>query len=666
MNKLFILVIPLLFPFSLRAADWLEINQQLLDENWPMVDQLLSEKYEQSSSEQEKFNILLNRTWAKLNMGLPAEAANLLRRTKRLDYKGTELEEMASDDTEMAIKLFGENELPEFEDRITIDGGHSRIATSYWNDNLDAITTWVRTRINEFLSIEERNSLFIEPVAPTLVRGEFEKPAKFLERVSQAQSAYKKAVTSIVDSEKEIKQQEDKKAQQKQDFVRQAQRLYMQAALKESIGVLDFDLLTYNAEQEYFPARIKSRKGSESFSTLTIAIDEPINSAKVPGFKSNLANGKPFVIFQFSEAGIKLDRVLLKMPDNSLRSARLVKDDSVERVVANYQVPEIDVKQVTSLAATSFQSIRGVTDIVLNSIKPEIERLKAELTTAELNNDSSAIDRLNQDIAQFESSLQEYFDDDLPGLLEESQLVASVATNHAIVVGINQYAHTARVEFADRSAELFAKIAEHRLGVPEENIITLLNENATGSNIKTRINFIARNLGPSDKLYFFFAGHGIPSQQQGGEPYLLAYDMSPGFASEEKDMQLSNIWKILTQANQGEIIAFVDSCFSGNADNKLIFEGVAPGLLRRKSLDQKLADNLLVFTAGNESQFANYYPEKGHRLFSYFLLRGIIEGINEPDELASYLQTKVGKVSTRNGPVYRQVPQMMGSYRGKL
>ena len=49
----------------------------------------------------------------------------------------------------------------------------------------------------------------------------------------------------------------------------------------------------------------------------------------------------------------------------------------------------------------------------------------------------------------------------------------------ALVIGINNYKQNTPVEYADLSALAFEELANKTLGIPKENIITLLNDDAT-------------------------------------------------------------------------------------------------------------------------------------------------------------------------------------------
>ena len=661
----------LFLALPVHASTWGEVNQSLLEENWALADIQLSELSKGTISQRERFNVLLNQAWVNLKLGLQDEAKSNVKRIKSLSYVPTELEKLTLNDTALMIKYQPIASLPEIDVRMTVDADESAgsdpeeksypYEQRYLFKTAQSASQWATKKIDQFLDSDVKQSVFIKPIAPKLDRGEFEKSEQFIARVEEAQNQYKKMMETFYQNERAKKLAVESQRRQREQYLPTVSRLYTQVALKKTIGKPEFILEPYVPDREYFLAKIQPEHSSDLFQGLTVAIDEPIATA--PRLKGMLLQAKPALIFKYDTNGVKLASVLLELPDRSIREVTVIEQPEEQQQFASYQVPEIHYQPDDETTSSASRIFMGSSEVILNSIDPEIKRLKTALGSAQLSNNRQTIARLEQDIAQFESRVQQSFDDDLEAMLKKVAPVPENPNHYAIVVGINKYSKTLNVQFADRSARLFSKVVQRVLGVPKDNIIELYDEEATGSTIKTRLNFSGKNLKASDKLFFFYAGHGIPAQREEGDPYLLAHDMSAGFASMDEDMKLSNIWNLLTSSGEGKVVAFIDSCFSGNSDNRLIYEGVAPGLLKRKAFAQQGNDNLLIYTAGNEQQFANYYPEKGHRLFSYFLLKGLMEGIKQPEQLHRYLARNVQRISQKNGPDYMQTPQMNGTAR---
>jgi len=230
----------------------------------------------------------------------------------------------------------------------------------------------------------------------------------------------------------------------------------------------------------------------------------------------------------------------------------------------------------------------------------------------------------------------------------------------AIIVAIEDYRDTAKVPYALKTAQAITLTLNQVQGVPKSQTYLLMNEQATVAGISNRIKHITQLMNANDELYFYFVGHGLPSPQN-GDPYMLPYDLGVDLVIQEPAMKLENIYQLLGQTN-GQTYAFMDSCFSGQSDGQLIFQGVAPGLLRRKQIELSQTakpENLTIITAGTNEEFANAYTDRGYRLFGYYLAENLISYPNAKiKDLYPNLKDSVLRRSQIMGPTYRQTPQM--------
>ena len=104
----------------------------------------------------------------------------------------------------------------------------------------------------------------------------------------------------------------------------------------------------------------------------------------------------------------------------------------------------------------------------------------------------------------------------------------------------------------------------------------------------------------------------------------------------------------------------MDSCFSGSTDGHSLFTGVAGSVLVPKKVTFN-HDKMVVLTAGREKQFSNMYPKKGHRLFSYFVMKSLLEGKRAVSDVYNYVYPKVKSVSNGFGDLKRQEPTIEGN-----
>ena len=232
----------------------------------------------------------------------------------------------------------------------------------------------------------------------------------------------------------------------------------------------------------------------------------------------------------------------------------------------------------------------------------------------------------------------------------------------ALIIGIDEYAINPNVRFADTSAKAFRKLAITNLGIPESNVILITNEQATSGQIKSKIKLLKELSEKGGDLYFYYAGHGVPSVD--GEAYLLPTDMSADNINLEPQLKFTNIYAELEQSSSDNIFVFVDSCFSGKDDSgDLLYKGVAPVLKTTKT--EIKSKRMTVLTAGGPKDFANDYIEKKQRMFTYFLIHEMTSESVNLSKVFSNIKSKVKRASLLKGLGYKQVPQMHGAKKGK-
>ena len=168
-----------------------------------------------------------------------------------------------------------------------------------------------------------------------------------------------------------------------------------------------------------------------------------------------------------------------------------------------------------------------------------------------------------------------------------------------------------------------------------------------------------RRVKDGDTIYFYYSGHGIPVPTQDNAPYMLAQDMNPSYLTDER-FKLQNIYKQLSNSKATKIVAFIDSCFSGGTDNQALIKGVAATRIKPKSVTFD-TNKMLVISAGSGTQYSNKYDEKGNRLFSYYVMRGLIENNSNTQRLYDYVKSNVQEKSYEMGASYEQVPVYTGN-----
>ena len=225
-------------------------------------------------------------------------------------------------------------------------------------------------------------------------------------------------------------------------------------------------------------------------------------------------------------------------------------------------------------------------------------------------------------------------------------------SSYAIVIGIEQYRQgLPKADFAVSDAKPLAKYLSHVMGYPEENIIVLINEHATKSDFEKYFGrWLLNNTEEESTVFVYYSGHGAPNPKT-GDAYLVPYDGDPSFI-EETGYSLRRLYAALEKLPAKEIVVALDSCFSGAGGRSVLAKGARPLVMTMETsiIPQKIA----VLSAASGHQISSTYEEKGHGLFTYFLLKGIKEkaeasggGGIELRQLFRYLKPQVEKIARR-------------------
>ena len=252
------------------------------------------------------------------------------------------------------------------------------------------------------------------------------------------------------------------------------------------------------------------------------------------------------------------------------------------------------------------------------------------------------------------------YNDDLAPLVAKVAQAPIDPKKWLFAISIEKYDEADPVIYATNSANSFISVMQKRLGIDERHTYSLLNEKATTGGIKGGLERMLSNVKEGDSIYFYYSGHGIPDPVQ-GEPYILPRDVIADYVVREKELMARSIYKKLSDSSASRIIAFVDSCYSGRTDGVANIKGAAAGHFKSKTVEFD-KEKMAVFTAGTNGQFSNAFPEKGNRLFSYYLTKALATKENlDLDTLSADVFANVKEESLKMGDIKRQEPQIEGN-----
>jgi hypothetical protein len=219
---------------------------------------------------------------------------------------------------------------------------------------------------------------------------------------------------------------------------------------------------------------------------------------------------------------------------------------------------------------------------------------------------------------------------------------------YALIIGNENYnkyqsglKSESNVEFAVNDAFAFKKYAESALGIPQDHITYITD--ALSTKMKSELDKLValsniESMKKNIEIIFYYAGHGFPDKET-EKGYLIPVDVTGSSVTD--GIALTELYKKLSNENIKKASIFLDACFSGGGRN----EGIAPGRgIMIKSKDEEIQNgNLVVFTASSGDQKSFAFKEKGHGMFTYYLLKKLQEtkGNASFDELSKYIKDNV-------------------------
>lgn len=197
----------------------------------------------------------------------------------------------------------------------------------------------------------------------------------------------------------------------------------------------------------------------------------------------------------------------------------------------------------------------------------------------------------------------------------------------AVIIANSDYEEAEYVNFAANDGRIFREYCIKTFGIPENNIEYY--PNATRNHITKAVEWMKRagDTHKDARLIFYYAGHGA-SDPKSEEGYLLPVDGDGRYLSTA--CKLSWLYNELAAIPSEYTLVLLDACYSGTARNGNSISDNGRASITVKVKDEAPKGNCIVLSAAQSNQTAWAYDEKGHGMFSYFMLecfmveRGIV------------------------------------------
>ncbi len=254
----------------------------------------------------------------------------------------------------------------------------------------------------------------------------------------------------------------------------------------------------------------------------------------------------------------------------------------------------------------------------------------------------------------------------VPGDNQKENLTESLPgkpyeTDRGLVIGINDYTNLPPLIYSVNDAQSIYQTLIER-GFPQNHVHRLINERATQKAIVAALQDLASHSQPNDRVFIFFADHGLTHETEYGEEGFLMPVDSQQEAVIETGISMKTLQSLLKKIPAKHVLVAADSCYSGYA--------VSRGITVKQNIDNALlaayTQNpvVQVLTAGQKNQ--QVAEEQGHGIFTKYLLEGI-QGQGDIDgnglltalELGQWVQSQVIRKTDR-----RQIP-MFGTLSGE-
>lgn len=250
---------------------------------------------------------------------------------------------------------------------------------------------------------------------------------------------------------------------------------------------------------------------------------------------------------------------------------------------------------------------------------------------------------------------------------------------YALLVGVDNYqGDLAPLRFAARDMRAVAWALTTYGGYPKENVRLLVEKDGHGKpNKQDILDGLTEwandaKLGEDDTVFFAFSGHGFT---HGNRAYLMPLDGKTD-SPDSTALPIDDVYELLGETGAGQRFIVVDACRNG-----LTRSALDAGRVSRSQLQAKAGSSICQLFSCDDGQVStedetleSMLPgEKGHGIFTHFLVRGLAgdadanqDQVIELSELYQYTHECVGQYVQNRFQRNQKVRQVVDTNRAKL
>ncbi len=200
----------------------------------------------------------------------------------------------------------------------------------------------------------------------------------------------------------------------------------------------------------------------------------------------------------------------------------------------------------------------------------------------------------------------------------------------AVIVGINDYPHVRKLNYAVNDARAFYDLLVDKNGVPKQNVSLLLNGEATLTALRSTLGTaLKKKAGKDDMVIIYFAGHGASERDAASEDgdglakYLLPFDANLEDLYSTA-LPMREIAHIIHRIRSDRLVFLVDACYSGASGGRSVSYADLRANISDKFLDRLAAGRGKVIISASGANEVSAEDEKvRHGIFTYYLLEAL-------------------------------------------
>lgn len=241
---------------------------------------------------------------------------------------------------------------------------------------------------------------------------------------------------------------------------------------------------------------------------------------------------------------------------------------------------------------------------------------------------------------------------------------------HLLVVGVNEYQNPKyNLNFARPDAEAFAAALTERASGLFASIESkiLLDGNVSKESIERAMKEVAANASPRDAFIFYYAGHGVMSQEKEAQFFLVPPAITQLYGADQmlvaKGVSALQLRELSAAIPAQKQLFVIDACQSAGALQAVSMRGAA-----EEQAISRLARSTGThwLTASGSEQFAAEFATLKHGAFTYALLEALQGKADQGGgdqqvsvkELDAFLQLRVPELTLE----HRGAPQYPASF----